>query len=395
MERVFSSRMSSLKPSAVRELMKFFIGTDCILFASGNPSPESFPMEAIRKLSAEILEDSATEVLQYGISEGYAPLRELMKKRLNDQYGCVRETDEIVITSGSQQVIDLSCRAMLNEGDTIICDNPSYMGALNIFRSYNANIVGVDMDSDGINTEKLEKELKTQKNVKFLYLIPTFQNPTSITMSLEKRKAVYELCKKYGVVILEDNPYGDLRYKGDPVPPIKSLDTDGIVVYGGSFSKILSAGIRVGFALAPADIAQKITIGKQVSDVHTNTFFQVLATRYIKEYDLDAHISKIREIYRRKSSLMISEMREHLQNCKFEEPTGGLFIWCTLPDGIKMMDFCNAAAKNGVAVVPGTAFTIHPSDPCNSFRLNYSTPSDEQIVKGVKILGETLRSFYM
>ncbi len=393
MQYAYSTRMSTLKPTAIRELMKYFIRTNCILFASGNPSAESFPLEDIRRISADILETQAKEVLQYGISEGYEPLRELLKNRMKEKYRCGTDADEIIITSGSQQVIDLTCRALLNEGDTIVCDNPSYVGALNTFRSYRANIVGVDMDPDGINTEKLEKTFRAEKNIKLLYLVPTFQNPTGISISAGKRKDVYMLCKKYGVIILEDNPYGDLRYRGEDILPIKSLDTDGIVVYCGSFSKILSAGIRVGYALAPRDLAQKIVIGKQVSDLHTNTFFQVLAERYMTLCDMDQHIKKICNLYRRKSSLMVSTMHRELTGCSFQEPEGGFFVWCTLPPEIPMAEYCSRAVKNGVAVVPGSAFTVHPQDPCNSFRLNYSTPTDEQIVKGVEILGKTLRSF--
>lgn len=393
MEYAYSTRMSAMKPTAIRELMKYFTGTDCILFASGNPSAESFPLEDIRRISADVLKNQANEVLQYGITEGYLPLRELLKKRMKEKYRCGTDSDDLVVTSGSQQVIDLTCRALVNEGDTIVCDSPSYMGALNIFRSYRANLAGVDMEPDGIDIEKLEKTFRAEKNVKLLYLIPTFQNPTGISLSAEKRKAVYELCKKYGVVILEDNPYGDLRYRGEDILPLKSLDTDGIVVYGGSFSKILSAGIRVGYALAPRELAQKIVIGKQVSDVHTNTFFQVLAERYMTLCDLDRHIEQIRGLYRRKSALMVSAVRRELPECTFQEPEGGLFLWCTLPPEVPMAEYCGRAAKNGVAIVPGTAFTIRPEDPCNSFRLNYSTPTDEQIVQGVKILGDTLRSF--
>lgn len=389
----FATRMTDLTPSAVREIMKNAVEQDDILFASGNPATESFPLAAIREITEDILNNDAFEVLKYGISEGYQPLRDRLALRMKEKYACMNDSDEVLITSGAQQVIDMACRVLLNEGDTVICDSPCYMGALNVFRSYNVHIKGVEMEKDGLNLDKLEQLLKTEKNVKLLYVVPNFQNPTGITMSMEKRKAVYALCKKYGVLILEDDPYGELRYSGGAIAPIKSMDTDGIVIYSGSFSKVLSAGIRVGFSYAPKPISDKIILAKQVSDVHTNTFFQVMADRFMERYDLDKHIAFIREIYRKKSALMIGAMQQHLSDCDFLIPEGGLFVWCTLPKSIDMIDFCIRAADNKVMVVPGTAFTISEEYPCNAFRLNYSTPSDEQIVRGVELLGKTLKSY--
>ncbi|HEX3025802.1 MAG TPA: PLP-dependent aminotransferase family protein [Clostridia bacterium] len=392
MDYVFSNRTNGMKPSAIREIVKYFEGTKCIQFADGNPSAESFPIDAIHKISEHIISDHAAEVFQYGVSEGYKPLRETIKKRM-EKCNCVRDFDEIVITSGSQQAIDLSSRTFLNEGDTVICDNPSYMGALNNFQSYNINLVGIEMEKDGMNIAMLEKSLKEEKNVKLIYVVPTFQNPTGISISLEKRKAIYELAKKYGVIIIEDNPYGDLRYKGQDIPPIKSLDTEGIVIYCGSFSKVLCAGIRIGYALAPASIIDKIVIGKQVDDVHTGSFFQVLAEHYMNQYDFDAHIDSIRELYRHKLSIMTSCLNEKMKECVYQEPEGGLFLWCDLPKWVNSMAYCKQAGENGVAVVPGLTFTIDENPNCNAIRLNFSTPSDEQIEKGITILADTLNSF--
>lgn len=387
MEYTYSDRISALQPSLIREILKNSSGSNIIPFSAGNPSPESFPVEAIRKISQEILTENPTEALQYGISEGYTPLRDALKIRMRQKFGCGRDFDDLVIVSGGQQGIELTCKVLCNEGDTVICENPSFIGALNAFRSYNVKLRGVKMEDDGVNTDELEKALKEEKNVKLLYLIPTFQNPTGITMSLEKRKTVYALAKKYGVMILEDNPYADLRYSGNDVPTIKSMDTEGLVVYCGSFSKILSAGIRVGYVQAPEDFLSKLVVAKQVSDVHTNLFFQILASRYMKEYDLEKHIEKINEIYRRKSALMISGMEKCFDSdFTFTRPEGGLFVWCTLPDRIQMLDYCKKSASEGVAVVPGVAFSAESSDYFNAFRLNYSTPSDEQIIRGIEIL---------
>lgn len=387
MEYKFSNRISGLHPSAIREILKAASDPSVISFAAGNPAPESFPVEDIKRLSAQIYQDCAVTALQYGISEGYTPLRDAMKKRMADVYSCGREFDELVIVSGAQQGIELTCKALCNEGDTVICENPSFIGALNAFRSYNVNLVGIDMEDDGLNIEQLEQTLKTAKNVKLIYLIPTFQNPTGAVMSLEKRHAVYRLAKQYGAVILEDSPYMDLRFAGQELPAIKSFDDEGIVVFCGSFSKILSAGIRVGYVLAPKALIAKIVVGKQVSDVHTNMFFQILAHRFVTECDLNAHILKIRDIYRHKSALMLDGVKKYIPNAKLVPPQGGLFLWFTLPETVNALEYCKKAAENGVAVVPGAAFMANEGEPCNSIRLNYSTPTDDKIVEGMKKLG--------
>lgn len=393
MDYKFSNRISSLKPSLIREILKNSSGTDVIPFSAGNPSPESFPVADMKKIACGIFDNESSKALQYGITEGYTPLREVLAKRMKTKFNSGADFDELIVVSGGQQGIELACKVLCNEGDTVICENPSFIGATNAFRSYNVNLVGVELEKDGINIEKLEQALKTEKNVKILYLIPTFQNPMGITTSLEKRKAVYALAKKYGVMIIEDNPYGDLRFEGEEVPTIKSMDTDGLVIYCGSFSKILSSGIRVGFVLAPKEVTQKMVVAKQVSDVHTNLFFQMVAHHYITEYDLEAHIEKIRALYRHKSQLLISSLEKAFDGkAEFTRPQGGLFLWGTLPDSVKMLDFCKKASAEKVAVVPGIAFCISPDDYCNSIRLNYSTPSDEQIEKGAEILGKVFDS---
>jgi 2-aminoadipate transaminase len=394
MNYAFSDRISSLKPSLIREILKNTSGTDTIPFSAGNPSAESFPVAEMQKIANDIFEKDAAVAFQYGISEGYTPLRDALKARMKKVYNSGRDFDDLIVVSGAQQGLELACKVLCNEGDTIICENPSFIGATNAFRSYNVNLCGVELENDGLNIEKLEEALKTQKNVKFMYLILTFQNPMGIVTSLEKRKAIYELAKKYGVLIVEDNPYGDLRYEGEEVPTMKSLDTDGIVIYCGTFSKILSAGIRIGYVLAPNDIIQKLVVAKQVSDVHTNLFFQMVAHRFMTQYDLEGHIQKIRALYKHKSGLMISCLEKAFgDRVEFTRPEGGIFLWCTLPERINMLDYCKKASANKVTTVPGIAFCISPDDKCNSFRLNYSTPSDEQIIKGVEILGKVFDSY--
>lgn len=390
MEYKFSDKVSGLKASAIREILKFTSDPEVISFAAGNPAPEAFPKEEIAKISAELLRDDPILALQYSVTEGYGPLREFLKGWMTEK-GCFhKEFDDLIITSGGQQANELSCKVLLNEGDTLICESPSFIGSLNAFRSYNVNLVGVDMDDDGINLEKLEYTLKTEKNVKILYLIPNFQNPTGRTMSLEKRKAVYELACRYDFIILEDDPYGELRFAGEKVPTIKSLDTEGRVIYSSTFSKLISSGFRTGYVSAPAPIIQKIVVCKQVSDVHSNIWAQVVSQRFMTTVDREAHFNKLRDIYRKKCGLMCSYIdNEFSKKISYIRPEGGLFIWCTLPDNVDMNAFCTRAVQEyKVAVVPGNAFNIKEGEVSHSFRLNYSTPTNEQIKKGMTILAK-------
>lgn len=386
----FSNKVSGMKPSAIREIFKSLTDKSIISFAAGNPSPKSFPVEKMHSIADEIFAQNAADAFQYGITEGYTPLREQVANRLRERFNVGGSDDETIITTGGQQGIDLTAKVLLNEGDTVICENPSFIGALNAFRSYNANLVGVDLENDGMNIESLENALKTHPKTKLIYVIPTFQNPSGITTSLKKRKAILELAEKYNAVILEDNPYGELRFAGKDLPTIKSLDRDGRVVYCSSFSKILSAGMRIGFICAPKEIIQKIVVVKQVNDVHTNLFFQILASRFIDKYGLDDHIKGIRELYKNKCGLMLSELDKHIAGkAEYTRPEGGLFIWLTVKGG-DGDEIARRAIANKVAVVTGSSFNPIQGGPSDSVRLNYSTPSDEQIVEGVRRLAEVL-----
>ena len=392
MEYKFSEKLSALKPSAIREIFKSLTDPTIISFAAGNPNPLSFPVEALAKISADIFASDAAYALQYGITEGYAPLRESIAARIFEKFDIGREFDQTIVTTGGQQGIELACKAFCNEGDAVICENPSFIGALNAFRSNGARTIGVPLRADGIDLAILEETLRTEKKAKLLYLIPTFQNPSGITSTAENRHAVYALAKKYGVVILEDNPYGELRFAGADVPTYKSFDTDGIVIYCSSFSKILSSGMRIGFVNAPAEIIAKMVVAKQVEDVHTNLFAQMLCHRYMAEYDMDAHVAMIRELYRNKANRMLTALDAEMpQSVAYTRPEGGLFLWCTLPDGRDAAPFVRKFLENKVAVVPGSAFMCVENAPSDSFRLNYSMPSDEDIDRGVAILGKVLR----
>lgn len=401
MEYVFSKKIAGLKPSAIREMFKNVTDPDIISFAAGNPSPESFPVDELARLSADIFATSSTAALQYSVTDGYAPLRRAVAERLKLKFGIGRSRcegdaydDTTIIVSGGQQGIELACKVLCNEGDAVVCEDPTFVGALNAFRSCGARTVGVPLCADGVDIDALERVLEGAPRVRLIYLIPTFQNPAGTTTSLEKRIKIYELAKKYGVMIFEDNPYGELRFDGEEIPTIKSFDTEGLVIYCSSFSKILSAGMRVGYVTAPDAVAQKMVVAKQSEDVHTNIFFQMLCYRYMTECDLDSHIAQIRAIYRRKCGLMLDTLERELP-CSWHltHPQGGLFVWCTLPQGVQMEAVVRRALERGVAVVPGTTFCCDPDGVSHSFRLNYSTPTDEQIVEGCRRLGEAAREF--
>ncbi len=395
----FSNKLAALKPSAIREIFKSLTDPTIISFAAGNPAPESFPVDELARLSADIFANTSTQALQYGMTEGYPPLRAAVAERQKKVFGIGKSVadgdkfnDNTIIVSGGQQGIELACKAFCNEGDVVICENPTFIGALNAFRSNGAVTVGVELHDDGIDPDELEAAIKANPKAKLIYLIPTFQNPAGLTTSYEKRVRIYEIAKKYNLPIIEDNPYGELRFAGEDIPTIKSFDTEGLVIYCSTFSKILSAGMRVGFVVAPEEIISKMVIAKQVEDVHTNMFFQMLCYRYMTECDLDAHIKVIQDIYRHKCGLMLDCLSKELPpEIKFTRPEGGLFVWCTLPDGVDMTEFCRRAVANKVAVVPGVTFNCDTDAPSQSFRLNYSTPSDEQIVKGCSLLGQTAR----
>ena len=390
----FSDKLSSLKPSAIREIFKNLTDPSVISFAAGNPSPESFPVKELESLAKEIFETASTEALQYSMTEGYAPLRKAIEERLAKKFNIGKDFDETIIVSGGQQGIELACKAFCNDGDVVLCETPTFIGALNAFRSNGAKTVGVDCDDFGIIPEILEKKLAATKNVKLLYVIPTFQNPSGITTPLERRKRVYELCKKYGVIILEDNPYGELRFSGEEIPTIKSFDDDGLVIYCSSFSKILSAGMRVGYVTSHKDIISKMVVAKQSEDVHTNIFFQILCYKYISKCDIDTHIKGICKLYKKKCDLMLSCLEKELpSSVKFTRPEGGLFILCTLPGGIDSTDFVKKLSLRKLAVVPGSTFLAEEGNISSSFRLNYSTPSDENIIRGCEILGSFTKEY--
>ena len=389
MNMQFANRVLNLEPAAVYEILKYCADGKAIAFAAGNPSPDAFPADEVAELSHRILKEHPVAALQYGPSEGYRPLREALIAYQEKHFGISGKSKDLIITSGATQGIELCAKIFCNDGDTVITENPTFIGSLNSFSSYNINVVGVDMEFDGMNMDKLEEALKREKNVRFIYVIPNFQNPTGWTMSLEKRKHLYKLALKYNTLILEDDPYGRLRYFGEAIPSIKSFDTENIVLYAGSFSKTISPGLRVGFMHMPEAYSAKMAVAKQASDVHTPSLNQMIIHKYMEEHGLAKHIAKVCDIYRGKLQLTFDMLEKHLGGkITYVKPEGGLYVFCRLPDHIDMRKYCDEALKAGVAIVWGNAFSVDPSEKSQYFRINFSSPTDEQLRRGIEILGQ-------
>lgn len=388
MLKPFSDKVAGVAPSAIREILKFTADPEVISFAAGNPAPEAFPTQKISEISADIFRDEPINALQYSVTEGYPKLRKWLEDDLRAK-NIFKDGDMLIVTAGAQQAIEVTAKILCNEGDVIICENPSFIGSLNSFRSYGVKLIGVSMDEQGMKPDELEAVLKANPKTKFIYTIPNFQNPTGNTTTLERRKEVLALAKKYGVYVLEDNPYGALRFAGEDVPCYKELDDSKNVIYAGTFSKVLAPGLRVGYLCADAELVSKAVVGMQTSTVHTNIWAQILAYRFVTEVDFNTHIKGLQEIYRGKYQRMADALAANLPDfVQLSKPQGGLFIWATIPEKFDMNKFCVEAVKRKVAVVPGNAFNADENEVSHSFRINFSTPTNEQIDKGCEILGK-------
>lgn len=386
----FAHRVSSMSGSIIREILKLAEQSQIISFAGGFPSPDSFPVTQIAELTAELLAKSGPEVLQYGSSEGYPPFREYIAGCLNQQ-GIAAKADEVLVISGSQQAIDFTAKAFVDPGDSVIVECPTYLAALNVFRSYEANFVCIPSDENGLDMDALEKAA-AQKKAKLLYLVTTFANPTGRTLTLERRKRLVEILEKYQLVMLEDDPYGRLRYSGEPVPTVKSLDPHGNVIYAASFSKLISPGMRVGYVTAQPDILRKLVLGKQCTDVHTNNLGQRIVYEFCRRGLLEPHIRKIIRMYREKRDLMLQLCEKYLPDgSTWTTPEGGLFLWVTLPEGISTTELLPVAIeREHVAFIPGQPFFADGTG-ANTMRLNFSNASLEQIREGMRRLGGVVR----
>lgn len=386
-----AERTKGSKPSVIRELLKEAMKPGMTSLAAGNPSVETFPVEEIKKLSEKVYAEYANTALSYGATEGYAPLCETLAKRYREKYNSMTEEDTLQIFSGGQQAIDLITRCFVNAGDTILCEERSYTGALCVFRSYHTNLTGVPMDENGIIPEELEKILKEDNKVKMLYTISTFQNPSGITLSEERRKKVYELAVKYDIIILEDSPYFELRYSGEYIPTIKSFDTTGHVFFVGSVSKIFAPGLRIGFVICKKEYMRTLTIAKQTNDMHTNIYAQILADLYFNNCDVEKHIQECCDIYRRKRDVMMDCIDKTFpKEASHTVPDGGLFLWVTLPENVSGYELCNKLLEKKIVCVPGGAYLMEEHD-INALRLNFSVPSIEQIEYAIPIVAETIK----
>ena len=391
MEYKFASRMERMKASEIRELLKLTARPEIISFAGGLPAPELFPVKEIAQVSHDLVEKEGQKLLQYATTEGRPTLREKIAKRMTEKYGTPVDMNDILITTGSQQCLDFAGKLFLDPGDVVLCESPSYLGALNAFNAYQPVFKEVPTDGEGIIPEELDKILATTPKCKFIYVIPDFQNPTGICWSLERRKKFMEVINKYDIPVFEDNPYGELRYSGTAYPTLKSMDTKGLVSFLGTFSKIFCPGLRLGWIAGPHAIVEKFVMIKQSADLHTSNFDQGVADAYMDTYDLDAHVKEIVELYGHRRDLILKTMEEEFPaGVEFTRPDGGLFLWVTVPEGVSARKVFDKCIEQKVAAVIGDAF--YPNDKTDrSLRVNYSCMPDDKIVEGVKRMARAIK----
>ncbi|MCX8129065.1 MAG: PLP-dependent aminotransferase family protein [Clostridia bacterium] len=390
----FAKRMENIRASEIRELLKITENPEIISFAGGLPAPELFPTEELAAISVKVLLEEGQKALQYSTTEGYIPLRKKIAGRMNRIFKTSVSSDEILITNGSQQALDMIGKAFIDEGDAIFCESPSYMGALNAFRAYGPKFVEVPTDSQGMLPEELDRALSANPCKKLIYVIPDFQNPTGRTWSVERREALAVLAEKHKVIVVEDNPYGELSFDGKIQPSVKSMDKNGKVIYLGTFSKTFCPGMRIGWAAAEARIIEKLALVKQGADLHTSTISQIQLNRYLEEYNLDERILKLREVYKLRRDTIVEAMEKYFPSyAKFNRPGGGLFTWAELPECINSRALLKRSLITGVAFVPGGSFF-----PCipkeNTMRINYSNMPEERIVEGIRRLGSCIEEMY-
>ena len=380
----FASRFDKVTGSAIREIFKVNAQPGMISFAGGNPSLDALPDRQVSELAAYILEKDGKAILQYGATEGYRPFLESLKAYVEKQLGT--DIPAVLPVTGSTQAMDLLCKAMIDPGDTVLVENPSFLGNLQCLKLYQANLVSVESDEQGLLPDDLEKKIN-QYHPKMLYTIPTFQNPTGKSLPEERRKAVAELANRYGMLVAEDDPYRDLRYEGQACHSIKYFDRNGWVMFLGSFSKIISPGLRVGYIAGDATVIRKCTVGKQSTDVHTSNLNQAIVDQYLRRNLLPEHIRNICSGYGAKMKQMLGCLESFPSGVRFTHPQGGLFIWAELPEKIDAVKMLSSAVERKVAYVPGTYFCVDGGH-LNTIRLNFSNSTPEQIETGMNTLKE-------
>ncbi|MBV9898520.1 MAG: PLP-dependent aminotransferase family protein [Chloroflexi bacterium] len=389
-QQLYASRAEGMRASDIREILKVTAQPEVISLAGGLPAPELFPIDEYRRAFEWVLEADGASALQYGPSEGYRPLREFLAQRLSG-FGMRCTADDVLITNGSQQALDLMGKLFLDPGDQIVVERPTYLGALQAFNQYQPRYAVVGMDDDGMCVDDLEHTLTREDRIKFIYAIPTFQNPTGRSMSLQRRRRLVELASKYGVPIVEDDPYGELRYEGEHLPTLKALDTTGCVIYLGTFSKILAPGLRLGWIVAAPEALEAFLHGKQPTDLHTGMAQQMATYEVCKNGFVDGQVERIKAFYKERRDVMLRALEEHFpSDAHFTRPAGGLFVWAELPRTVDTRALLIDAVRDKVAFVPGQGF--HPDNTgTNTMRLNFSNVPPDQLREGVRRLGHAIQ----
>jgi 2-aminoadipate transaminase len=394
-DRIFSENSRNLQASEIRELLKLLDRPSIISFAGGLPNPDAFPIEELKPVIEHVMKEHAYDALQYGPTEGHNKLRDAIAKGMKSLFNCDQEMDNIIITGGSQQGLTLLAHIIIDPGDTVITGNPTYLGAIQVFNAFRANIEAVAQDEGGINHHSLRERLqdlnRRGKYPKLIYLIPTFENPTGITLSEERRKAIYDIICEYDLLLVEDDPYGLLRYDGEALNPIKSMDNEDRVIYLGSFSKILAPGFRIAWLAGPAPIIRKACILKQSQDLCASTFGQYCVFEAMRSDMLFPHIEIIKQMYRSKRDIMLKALDNYMPDgVKWSRPLGGMFIWVTLPLFMDSVELLPKAIENNVAYVAGKSF-FPGGGGANTLRLNFSYATDGQIDRGIRLLAEVVQ----
>ncbi len=386
----FARHVDKMGASELAAILKFAERPEIISFAGGLPAAELFPVEALREINNAILNEEAAQSLQYGPSQGILPLRKKIAERMNDKLKTSVNADDIIITNGSQQGLDFVAEMFIDEGDVIVMESPSYLGAIGAFNLHEPKFMEIGHDEDGILIADLEEALKTNDRIKMIYVIPDFQNPTGNTWSMARRKEFMAVVKKYQIPVIEDNPYGELRFEGELLPSLMSMDTDNLVVFLGTFSKIFCPGLRVAWACAREPFMGKLLNIKEASDLHSSSMAQRQVLRFMTDYDLDGHIEEIKKVYKRRKDVMVQALKDYFpKECTFTNPEGGLFSWAELPEYINTKEMMAECVENGVAYVPGGPFYPNGGHN-NTMRLNYSCMDEEKTVEGIKRIGEVI-----
>ena len=385
----FSHRIATAESSAVREILKVTEKPEIISFAGGLPAPEFFPVAPMAEAFHHVISTDGARALQYSTTEGHAPLRALIAERMQTK-GIRAEADNILVTSGSQQGLDLLAKVLLNAGDKILVERPTYLAALQAFSLYEANFITVASDDEGMDVDDAARQLRANPDIKFIYLVANFQNPSGTTLGLARRKRLMELASQYGIRILEDDPYGELRYRGAALPPIKSLDEEGLVIHLSTFSKTITPGLRVAWLVAEPKIYAKLIIAKQATDLHTNTVSQFAVHHYLTNNDAAQHLTKLRGIYGERCRVMLAALAQYFPTgVRWTRPEGGMFLWVELPPHLNTSQLLPAAINAKVAFVPGAPFFANER-PQNFLRLNFSNQTPERIELGIKTLAEVI-----